>query len=143
MYLNKDEKELMISVMACRSVLEVAVSRGKPFSKSRKRLKTALTHISKAVDELAEELDADALRGMYNIADNSYMSFSPKSSGATSKELTVALKSDLDILTRESLSDCGFCMKEGREAKKCEKRKALLRCGIDVRTDGDCPYRVI
>lgn len=140
MRLRKEDRELIISVLACRSVLSAAAE-NEIFSGVRKRIRTAQTHIFKAAEEILTEVDQDTLKNIFNVADNSYISFRPRSSGAVDRELAVVQKSDLDMLTKGSLSDCGFCLLEGDGIRKCRKRKALLRCGIEGNgEEGGCEF---
>lgn len=36
---------------------------------------------------------------------------------------------------------CPFCELEGKEVRKCGRRRALIRCGVVGNTEGECPYK--
>ena len=57
------------------------------------------------------------------------------------KGLVEAMNGEIRIYSNE---DCGFCVKEGKEIKKCQRRRDLLKCGvIKGQMSGDCPYKEV
>lgn len=41
-----------------------------------------------------------------------------------------------------SMLDCGYCVLEGKEVKKCATRRDLMDCNVDfLDAGGECPYR--
>ena len=60
---------------------------------------------------------------------------------AAKRELIVVDPRDIEALLKESISDCALCLKAGKEIKRCDKRKRLLRLGIMPKSDQDCPYQ--
>jgi hypothetical protein len=51
-------------------------------------------------------------------------------------------KEDFESLVIDDFSNpCPFCELEGKEVRKCGRRRALIRCGVVGNTEGECPYK--
>ena len=46
-----------------------------------------------------------------------------------------------DRLMEDAIGECAFCTKQGKEVKKCQKRRDLAKCGIVTDRAGECPYQ--
>ena len=91
---------------------------------------------------LCADLDPDQLKGLIRYAEGHEIEILPRYSPQAQTEFYSVEKEAFDRLLTDVITDCGFCMKEGKEIKKCQRRRDLLKCGvIKGQMQGDCPYK--
>ena len=138
-YLNQTDRELLLSVLACISCLEIS-SREKMFSGHGAELLEISERVKSICDEVADGYEQDSMRAAYNLAENVTIRLMPKSSPKAREDYTVVKKDVISRITANTLFECGMCDKTGKDVKRCATRRDLIECGVDM-TNGVCEYR--
>lgn len=143
-YINKDLKELIITLA---SVIGFAASssswcnRSVLTSTSPKLMMGAATTISQ---HLLQGRDAEQIEALQRQAGFYEIIAVPKTSARIDKEFYICPREDFESLVIDDFSNpCPFCELEGKEVRKCGRRRALIRCGVVGNTEGECPYKGI
>ena len=90
------------------------------------------------------DLDPDQLKGLIRYAEGHEIEILPRYSPQAQTEFYSVEKEAFDRLLTDVITDCGFCVKEGKEIRKCQRRRDLLECGvIKGQMQGDCPYKEV
>lgn len=113
------------------------------------KLDSAVEHLRRMRDEAelvlqaAEKgLDAAQVKGLIRFADMHQIAVRPKYSPKADEDYYMVSRDALDRLLADVIGDCQFCDKSPQGARRCQRRKDLLECGITTdRTTGSCPYR--
>lgn len=113
------------------------------------KLDSAIDHLRKMRDEAelvlqaAEKgLDSAQVKGLVKFAAMHQIVIKPKYSPKAEDDYYMVSRDALDRLLSDVIGDCQFCDKSPQAARRCQRRKDLLECGIVTdRTQGDCPYR--
>lgn len=145
-YANEATKKIALSLSGVVGIAEALISAGRyrgseeslPYVEKMKESALA------ALDAVMDGLDEEQIRGILRYGRSSEMLLVPKHSPLCKKEQYIVGEDDLEVLLRDPLSSCNFCPLTAEEAKRCEKRKALLRIGCideDEMGAGGCPYR--
>lgn len=141
-YLNKEQKELILSMLACGTCLQIASEHELFDALAGKELAAMASRIKELCEEATKDVEQGSLRAMYNTADNAHIALIPKASPKAKGEYKLCEKGALMRLVTGSMLDCGYCVLEGKEVKKCATRRDLMDCNVDFISDGECPYRV-
>lgn len=105
-------------------------------------LKNILDSAETILAAICSDLDPDQMRGLIRYAEGHEIATLPKYSPQAQTEFYSVDKEAFDRLLTDVISDCAFCVKEGKEMKKCQRRRDLLECGvIKGQMHGDCPYK--
>lgn len=92
-----------------------------------RKYRMAKSYFSKVVTELFESLPPRTLLHLKRLNEHSELVFRSKTMATRSGDCRVVLDKDIVTLANYALSNqCCFCLKEGRDIKNCELRKALL-----------------
>ena len=94
----------------------------------------------KALEAIMEGLDTDQVQGMLRFANSCNLMAVPKHNPAAQKECYICPVDAFDRLVLEPTGECAFCMKEGKEVKRCQRRRDLAACGIVTEKSTECPY---
>lgn len=140
-YANRATKEIIIALAGCVGFADTLVSSEFRNSKRVKRsLAAMLNHAQKALDGIMDGLDQDQVQSILRAANSSVLTVIPKLDPKAVRQYYVCPEDALDTLLSDVLSGCTFCDLEGKEMRRCRKRKALIECGIVSLGSGDCPY---
>ena len=77
MYLNKEQKELILSMLASGTCLQIA-SEHEMFAGVENELKEMAARIKQMCEEATKDVEQGSLRAMYNTADNAHIALIPK-----------------------------------------------------------------
>lgn len=141
-YANKATKEIVVVLAGCIGYADTL--KGLEFrnsTKARRSLKAMQNHAEKALEAIIEGLDTDQVQGMLHFANSCNLMAVPKHNPAAQKECYICPVDAFDRLVLEPTGECAFCMKEGREVKRCQRRRDLAACGIAGETSTECPYQ--
>ena len=141
-YANKATKEIVVVLAGCIGYADTL--KGLEFrnsTKARRSLKAMQNHAEKALEAIIEGLDTDQVQGMLHFANICNLMAVPKHNPAAQKECYICPVDAFDRLVLEPTGECAFCMKEGREVKRCQRRRDLAACGIAGETSTECPYQ--
>lgn len=140
--MNKENKNLVIMALACSETL-VAFEQYKLFKPYLKWLRTANTYILKAMDGIIKDAeDKGEFEKLYRYAKETHIEVHPNVK-VVDKGYSFIDNDVLDELTKNSMMDCGLCMKAKHEIKQCKLKKALDHVGVEHRGGIDCPYKMI
>ena len=141
-YLNKEQKELILSMLACGTCLQIASEHELFDALAGKELAAMASRIKELCEEATKDVEQGSLRAMYNTADNAHIALIPKASPKAKGEYKLCEKGALMRLVTGSMLDCGCCVLTGKEVKKCATRRDLMDCNVDfLDAGGECPYR--
>lgn len=142
MHLTKAHKELIVTLAACVGFFDTMQELEYHNCKKAKRsLKAAKNHAEKALTAIEEGVDKDHMLAVMRFARESYITVIPNSSPACGRNYYICKDEDMEVILTDALSKCTFCELEGKQARRCKLRKALISCGIVKNADGDCPYK--
>lgn len=113
-----------------------------------RQYRIAETAMSKVVNNLYDTLEPNVLFRIRKLREGSELVFRPKSPLNKSTDSQLVLEKDLDKLINAAMSaTCACCLKTGREAKKCELRKALMNIcppnTLSIDSMGMCDYAIV
>lgn len=142
MYINADMRSYIISCAATLSYYEALLEHPpERLHVPVRDAKMAKAYCGRVLDELMREVDEDQAVEMVRYSTRCDLRVIPNERMAAKRELIVMDPRDIEALLKESISDCALCLKTGKEIKRCDKRKRLLRLGIMPKSDQDCPYQ--
>ena len=144
--MSKEEllQYLKIGALASESLNIAKVTKDKVW---HKRLMTAVTLLTKIVDERAKCLDREQLLSVARRHKNTKVMLQStddfRITGETEKEVVSCDLNDLETLAELALMHCKTCKLCGNDKRDCEYRKTYHRLGIEVaNTEPDgCEYR--
>lgn len=141
-YANKAVKEIVVVLAGCIGYADTL--KGLEFrnsKKARRSLAAMQNHAEKALEAIMEGLDTDQVLGMLRFANSCNLMAVPQHNPAAQKECYICPVDAFDRLVLEPTGECAFCMKEGREVKRCQRRRDLAACGIATEKSTECPYQ--
>lgn len=142
-YVNRADKEIIVTLSGCIGYAEVLEGTTYHNSKKAKRSVAALkNHAIKALDAIMADLDTDQVRGCLRTAQNSELMLIPHSDPRTKYDSYIVPAEVFDRLVMEPVGECSFCTKEGKEVKKCQRRRDLAACAVVAGNGGECPYQM-
>lgn len=142
-YANKATKEAFVRMYTCVDSVKLLLETdflGK--SKVKRNLKAVENHAWKVCDAIMEDLDEDQRKGMIRFVKNSDVTPIPKSDVRHKKELYIVPEEEFNRLILSPGNECCFCTKEGKEIKRCQRRKDLAGCGLAGDDKSECPYQM-
>lgn len=145
-YANKATKEMLLCLSGSKGFCEALLREGSNYRNKEsadKYLRIASENLQLAINEMCAGLDASQLKGIVRFGDGITLAVTPKASPYLEKEDYIVSNEAMRTFLQSATSDCTFCTKDGKEAKNCEIRKALLESLVIPRhEDGDCPYKL-
>lgn len=81
-------------------------------------------------------------KGMIRFVKNSDVTPVPKTDVRLKKELYIVPEEEFNRLILSPGNECCFCTKEGKEIKRCQRRKDLAGCGLAGDDKNECPYQM-
>lgn len=142
-YANKADKEIIVTLAACVGFADVLLQcdfRNK--KKAKRNLQAMLNQAVKTMDSVVDGLDDEQVKAIVRFAKNSELMVLPKSDVRLRKELYIVPQEEFDRLILAPGNECCFCTKEGKEIKRCQRRKDLANCGLAASSSGECPYQM-
>ena len=137
-YANREKKEAIALVATFISLAE-KWDNAQLMQGVRKELGTCHALLEKVLDYLCKDLDEDQMHGMVLMCRNNELTFAPKMAKGLSEEFYTVPASDMMYILSQAI-ECTGCDKEGKEIKKCEMRKHLLRAGMIPSGKNECPF---
>lgn len=145
-YANKATKETLLCLSGSKGFCEALLREDSNYRNKEsadKYLQIASENLQLAINEICRGLDANQLKGIVRFGDGISLAVTPKSSPYLEKEDYIVSRDSMRTFLQSATSDCTFCTLEGKDAKNCEVRKALLESLVIPRhEDGDCPYKL-
>lgn len=143
-YANAATKQIIISLSGSKGFCQTLVESGDYRNKEKAdaHLKIALEELQLAINDVCEGLNYEQMQGVLRYANNSQLAVMPSTSKSINKEYIVSAD-DMQTILRGAVSECVFCLKEGKEAKNCAIKKALLASQVVPNNPyrEDCPYK--
>lgn len=148
-YANETTKRIALSLSGVVAIADALIEDGR-FRGSDE----AIEHVKKMKDDaqmalnaVMDGLDADQAYGIIRYGKLCEFTLVPKSSPICEKGFFIVSPDDISAMLRDPLSRCNFCDLKGKDAKKCEIRRMLLRTGAVELDESDklygaCPYRI-
>lgn len=143
-YANQATKETILCLSGSKGFCETLLKTDSYYRNKEsadKYLEVARNNLELALNEICKGLDEDQLRGIIRFSKGITLNVVPKSSPSAEQEDFIVSRNTVEVLLKSATSDCAFCDLEGKEAKNCPIRKALLRSLIIPEGTGDCPYK--
>ena len=141
-YINKDLKELIITLASVIGFGDVLAKTGRLHQEDEDAAKLMMGAATTISQHLLQGRDAEQVTALQRQAGFYEIIAVPKTSARIDKEFYICPKEDFETLVIDDCtSPCPYCDKEGKEAKRCTRRRALTRCGVVADTTGDCPYK--
>lgn len=141
-YANRATKELIMTLagwVAWAEKLSDAEFRNS--KKARRSVKAMHNHATKALDAVVEGLDIEQLESCKRFVKCSELAILPQNDPRAEKEYYVIPVSTFHELMDDVISDCAFCDKEDKDAKRCPRRRSLINAGVIPRDfGGGCPF---
>ena len=143
-YINKDLKELIITLASVIGFGDVLVKTGRLHQEDEDAAKLMMGAATTISQHLLQGRDAEQIEALQRQAGFYEIIAVPKTSARIDKEFYICPREDFESLVIDDFSNpCPFCELEGKEVRKCGRRRALIRCGVVGNTEGDCPYKGI
>lgn len=143
-YLNATMKQIVLCVAGCQGFMDVIYQdTPEKLKPVRRYIKTIYTLTEKILECAEEGIDKDQLANLLRWADNCELQVMPRTNAKAGKKYVLVDVNDVERILRNSLSDCGTCLKSAAEVKQCDLKKCLLRCGVLPREGGrgECPFQ--
>ena len=142
-YANKALKRCVVCIAGIKGYAETLLELDwEPTNGVKKYLRVIWKCAERILAHLCADLDPDQLQGLIRYAEGHEIEILPKYSPQAQTEFYSVEKEAFDRLLTDVITDCAFCVKEGKEIKKCQRRRDLLKCGvIKGQMQGDCPYK--
>lgn len=141
-YINSQTRE-QIAVLAgivayCEAMAE---DERDEFKRAKRSLQAMMRHAEKAFNAVVEDVDIDQLASIIHTTKNSQFALVHKSNPRANYDSYIIPTQVFDRLMADVIGECAFCTKQGKEVKKCQKRRDLAKCGIVTDRAGECPYQ--
>ena len=141
-YANRALRDVVTTLAACEGFGETLTSCTFRNSKKAKRNIVAMANqAKKALDIITEGLDKEQMGGIKRFAEMHYITLVPKYSPAADRTYYSVTSEELMLLMGDAVSECQWCEKDGKDARRCKKRKALLRIGAIGPNEKECPFQ--
>ena len=140
-YANRALRDVITTLAACQGFAEVlSTTTYRHSSKAKRNVLAVKNNAQKALDIICEGLDQEQMGGILRFANMHNIVIAPKYSPEANKTCYSITAEELVLLMGDAVSECQWCEKEGKEARRCKKHKALLRIGAIGQGEKDCPY---
>lgn len=106
-------------------------------------LKTARTKIFKVLTAIERNIDPDQIAHLQRQTRDVRLGVVSRANPQAERREVVVLEDDIFWLADKCLCGCWMCSKTGNDVKRCEMRKVLSRCGVNINAaiPGECPYQ--
>ncbi len=141
-YISKSLKELIIKLAAVIGMFDQLQKTGALIPEDADAAKLIIGSVTTICQHLLSGRDTEQAEAVARQAKFYEIVALPNTSAMVNKEYYLCPKEDFEALVIDDFNNpCPFCDKEGKAAKRCERRRALIRCGVAGETSGDCPYK--
>ena len=148
-YLNRADKEIVVSLAGCVGITDTLSDLKFRNSELVRDDLVALRDLAQSIiNRIMEGVDPDQATGIMRFANNSELMVVPKSDARVQKQWCIIDKEDIQTIIGDVVSGCMFCEKDEKEVRKCNLRRALLKCGLVSADDSvmkektsDCPFK--
>lgn len=141
-YANRATKEIVVVLAGCIGYADVLAGlEYRNSKKARRSLAAMQNHASKALEAVMDGLDPEQVQGLIRFANGKELMCVPKYSPASKKDYYMCPVDAFDRLMGDVANACAFCDNEGKEVKRCDRRKDLLACGVVPLGSKECPYQ--
>lgn len=142
MYINADMRDYIISCAATLSYYEALLEHPpERLHVPVRDAKMARAYCQRVLDGLMKDVDGDQAVELVRYFEKCDIRVIPNERMAAKREMIVVDPKDIEALLRESIADCALCLKTGKEVKRCDKRKRLMRLGVMKKCGEACPYQ--
>ena len=145
-YANKATKETLLCLSGSKGFCETLLKEDSVYRNKKnaeKYLKIASENLQLAINQICYGLDENQFRGIIRFGEGVTLTITPKSNHSCDGEDYIVSGDSLKTFLYGATSECTFCSLEGKEAKECPIRKALLESLVVPKSeDGDCPYKI-
>lgn len=141
-YANRALKEIIVVLACCIDYADVLIDLNyRNRAKANRSIKAMQNHATKALDAVMDGLDQDQVRGLIRFAKGMELKCVPKYNPEAKKDYYLCPADTFDRLMGDVANACAFCEKQGKEVKRCERRRDLLACGVIPWGSKECPYQ--
>lgn len=129
-YANHATKEIIVVLAGCIGYADTL--KGLDFrnsKKARRSLMAMQNHASKALEAVMDGLNQEQVEGLIRTANSLELKCVTKQNPEAKKDYYICPVDAFDRLMGDVANACAFCDKQGKEVKRCERRKDLLDCG--------------
>lgn len=141
-YANKAVKEIIVVLAGCIGYADTLKDLDfRNSKKARRSLMAMQNHASKALDAVTEGLNPKQIEGLIRFANGMELKCVSKHNPESEKDYYICPVDAFDRLMGDVTNACAFCGKEGKEVKRCDRRKDLLACGVVPWGSKECPYQ--
>lgn len=131
MYLNRGEREIFLLLQASKTAVTIAAQQPKfKVNGAAVLAQTAIDAIDAWCEMILADYPAEVKHSLYTTAKESRMRLVGRQSSEAKELHTLCPVEPLERLVGGVVMDCVGCMKEGKEIKKCQRRRDLISCGI-------------
>lgn len=108
-----------------------------------RNFRLAQATVSRLMDKIYETLPDKTLRHMARLCANGEIVIRPKAVIPRLDDAQIVLNEDLRVLVNHAMAaECAMCLKDPREQKKCELRRAMENVAptAEIHKNGLCSY---
>ena len=142
-YFNRAERESFLLLIAAKTAISIAAKMPKFKVTGGAVLAQTATDAIDAWSELVlKDYPPEIKHSLYNTAKESCMRLVGRQSIEAQELHTLCPVEPLERLVRGVVMDCMGCMKEGKQIRKCQRRRDLMACGIMPKDEkkGECGF---
>ena len=141
-YANHATKEIIVVLAGCIGYADTL--KDLKFRNSDKAMQPLIemqNHASKALEAVMDGLNQEQVEGLIRTANSLELKCVTKHNPEAKKDYYLCPMDAFDRLMGDVANACAFCDKQGKEVKRCERRKDLLACGVIPWGEKECPYQ--
>lgn len=141
-YANHATKEIIVVLAGCIGYADTLKDLDfRNSKKARRSLMAMQNHASKALKAVMDGLNPEQVEGLIRTANSLELKCVTKHNPEAKKDYYICPVDVFDRLMGDVANACAFCDKQGKEVKRCERRKDLLDCGVIPWGEKECPYQ--
>lgn len=141
-YANATDRQRIVCTAACMVYADKLAEESFPGSaKAKRSLQAVQRHAAKALAAMVEQVPADQIGGLMRLASASTLMAMPQTSPQSQKEYYVVPTEVMERLIGDVTADCMLCTKEGKDLRRCQRRRDLMEAGIIPAGERECPYQ--
>ena len=140
-YATRADRDAITTIAACVGFADVLrKSNIRNIKAAKKHIYNMWYSANKALNAIMDGLDKDQELGILRFAEMHNIVLAPKYSPAAEKTYYSITNEELALLMGDAVSECIWCEKDGKDARRCKKRQALTRIGAIGQSTTGCPY---
>jgi hypothetical protein len=140
-YLSSADRETVLILAGVISAIDLIISTNSVRSRdSVEDLKAITDHAATALARYLEGVEMSTLEAIQRNVKATTIYLGINKHNTDEIEDLVVKRSDLESLLSDVITECSMCDLSGKPAKKCKRRKLLMKIGL-LGTEGqECPY---